>query len=281
MVTLIKSDLEFILEQIEIAEAHTAGGDLLTLVGNSFVPFGLRTVDGSFNNILPGQTDFGAADQDFPLLLEQEFRDDQDGDTFGPVTNTNYASTTNVVDADPRIISNLIVDQTIANPAAVEAYVAAGLGILADGSQIDPDTLAPYAVGTLLRLDSIAIPAGQTLFLGNTTPDEGLSAPFNGWFTFFGQFFDHGLDLVDKGGAGTIFIPLQPDDPLYIEGATTNFMMLTRATNTLVMPARTPFSARQTISTVTTTERLRSSTRTRPIPPTPRTRFSCASTNSI
>ena len=234
MVTLIKSDLEFILEQIEIAEAHTAGGDLLTLVGNSFVPFGLRTVDGSFNNILPGQTDFGAADQDFPLLLEQEFRNDGDGDAFGPVTNTNYASTTNVVDADPRIISNLIVDQTIANPAAVEAYVAAGLGILADGSQIDPGTLAPYAVGTLLGLDLIAIPAGQTLFLGNTTPDEGLSAPFNGWFTFFGQFFDHGLDLVDKGGAGTIFIPLQPDDPLYIEGATTNFMMLTRATNTLV-----------------------------------------------
>ena len=138
MVTLIKSDLEFILEQIEIAEAHTAGGDLLTLVGNSFVPFGLRTVDGSFNNILPGQTDFGAADQDFPLLLEQEFRNDGDGDAFGPITNTNYASTTNVVDADPRIISNLIVDQTITNPAAVEAYVAAGLGILADGTQLDP-----------------------------------------------------------------------------------------------------------------------------------------------
>ena len=31
--------------------------------------------------------------------------------------------------------------------------------------------------------------------------------------TFFGQFFDHGLDLVTKGGTGTIFIPLQPDDP--------------------------------------------------------------------
>ena len=42
----------------------------------------------------------------------------------------------------------------------------------------------------------------------------GLSAPFNSWFTFFGQFFDHGLDLVDKGGNGTVFMPLQPDDPL-------------------------------------------------------------------
>ena len=27
--------------------------------------------------------------------------------------------------------------------------------------------------------------------------------------TFFGQFFDHGLDLVTKGGNGYVFIPLQ------------------------------------------------------------------------
>ena len=61
-------------------------------------------------------------------------------------------------------------------------------------------------------------------------PTKGLSAPFNSWFTLFGQFFDHGLDLVAKGGNGTVFIPLMPDDPLYVEGGTTNFMVLTRAT---------------------------------------------------
>ena len=33
--------------------------------------------------------------------------------------------------------------------------------------------------------------------------------------TPIGQFFDHGLDLVKKGGNGTVYIPLQPDDPLY------------------------------------------------------------------
>ena len=47
------------------------------------------------------------------------------------------------------------------------------------------------------------------------SPDEGLSAPFSSWFTIFGQFFDHGLDLVGKGGSGTVLVPLQPDDPLY------------------------------------------------------------------
>ena len=77
-----------------------------------------------------GQSQFGAADNTFPLMLEQQFRDDQDGDSFKPITNTNYATTTNVADADPRIISNLIVDQTITNPAAVQAFVDAGLGTL-------------------------------------------------------------------------------------------------------------------------------------------------------
>ncbi len=70
-------------------------------------------------------------------------------------------------------------------------------------------------------------------FIPNVTPDEGLSAPFNSWMTFFGQFFDHGLDLVTKGGDGTIYIPLQPDDPLYVVGGFTNFMTVTRATQTI------------------------------------------------
>ena len=77
----------------------------------------------------------------------------------------------------------------------------------------------------------------------NVAPDAALSAPFNLWFVFFGQFFDHGLDLVAKGGSGTVFIPLQPDDPLITLGPDgtagtgdelppqLQFMVLTRATN--------------------------------------------------
>ncbi|MFN4212300.1 MAG: peroxidase family protein, partial [Devosia sp.] len=69
-----------------------------------------------------------------------------------------------------------------------------------------------------------------SLIIPNVAPDEGLSAPFNSWMTFFGQFFDHGLDLISKGGAGTIYIPLQPDDPLYQVGGNANFMVVTRST---------------------------------------------------
>ena len=79
-VRYIRSDLQFILDQIVIAERNAAGEDLLDILPNSRVAFGLRTVDGSFNNLVQGQSDFGAADTLFPRLLDPVFRNDQDGD---------------------------------------------------------------------------------------------------------------------------------------------------------------------------------------------------------
>lgn len=70
MANFSKSDLEFILKQIFIAEAHADGASLSDLLPNSQVPFGLRTVDGSFNNLVAGQSEFGAADNSFLRLLD-------------------------------------------------------------------------------------------------------------------------------------------------------------------------------------------------------------------
>ena len=57
-------DLRFIFEQIQVAQEHAAGGTLLGpgpfQVPDPQLPRGLRTVDGSFNNLVPGQTHFGA-----------------------------------------------------------------------------------------------------------------------------------------------------------------------------------------------------------------------------
>ncbi len=72
---------------------------------------------------------------------------------------------------------------------------------------------------------------GNNVFIKNIAADLGDTASFNGFMTIFGQFFDHGLDLTSKGGSGNVIIPLQPDDPLYVPGSPTNFMILTRATN--------------------------------------------------
>lgn len=206
MVTYIKSDLEFILDQIRIAEAHANGTPLIELVPNVQVPFGLRTVDGSSNNLVPGQTEFGAADTVFPRLSDPVFDSAEDGTSYTQTSGT-------VIDSQPRTISNLIVDQTANNPAAVAANGGA------------PAVVSPGLDGVFGTADDTNV-----FFIPNVTPDAGLTAPFNAWMTFFGQFFDHGLDLVTKGGSGAVFIPLQPDDPLYVEGSPTNFMVLTRAT---------------------------------------------------
>ncbi|MFL5302697.1 MAG: peroxidase family protein, partial [Anaeromyxobacteraceae bacterium] len=212
-------DVRFIFHQIEVGQFHAGGGALLGPGPNQVnlngvpdpqLPVGLRTVDGTFNNLvpIPDQHRFGSADRLFPRLTTP---------TFGPaVAGTSYATKTDtaVIDSRPRVISNLIVDQSATNPAAVAAAAnpCGSGGFVCSGSTApDPDSGA--------------------LFIPNITPDFGLSAPFNLMFPFFGQFFDHGLDLVTKGGSGTVIMPLNPDDPLFVPGSKTNFMAMTRGQN--------------------------------------------------
>jgi hypothetical protein len=115
----------------------------------------------------------------------------------------------------PRRRSRLALDAADAADAAHALTVTA----LQEARVVRDAAIEPF--GITMDGDNVSLP--------NISPDVGLSASFNSWFTLFGQFFDHGLDLVNKGGSGTVFIPLQPDDPLYVEGSSTNFMVLTRA----------------------------------------------------
>ncbi|MEX1233987.1 MAG: peroxidase family protein [Roseovarius sp.] len=427
-VKLNVADLEFILRQIKISEAHAEGTPLTEVyvdangnvvpegtpgavlaISSPLVPNGLRTVDGTYNNLIPGRETWGAADAAMPRMLDPSFLNEDDGDEMplgapgGPlVTNNDYGvigapsapnvnggHTGNVADADPRIISNLVSDQSINNPAAVAAWFASDAALAAFHDRYGPDAipvapgegLTPVAVanasfedqsladgepgvtssplgnfslaaptgwtvsggagglfapvdtvsdpaghsgpnvawltggatlaqnvGTLTEganyalslsvgdrtdqvwsggtarlvavgpggvttvISTMALPeptdgqwadltletgpiaaglAGQTLrievqqeggsqvlvdnvsllatdgnkieidnvdlaTLPNIAPDDGISAPFNAWMTFFGQFFDHGLDLITKGDNGTVYIPLQADDPLVL-----------------------------------------------------------------
>jgi hypothetical protein len=257
------SDLRFILQQIKIAERHARTASPLnpcgTLLGpnenqipdsnqGEELPLGLRTVDGTCNNLVPGRSRWGSADRPFPRMLTPEFRDAETGDPDGPFgpalpTSTSYQQTAGtVIDSRPRVISNLIVDQTQSNPAAEAAA----------GPDAQPDS-------------------SGTLPIDNTAPDVGLSAPYNSMFTLFGQFFDHGLDLVTKSG-GTVYMPLKRDDPLYREGSDLNFMVLTRSVDGVGPDGVSGTADDREAANLTT------STRTRPTPRTPRTRCSCAST---
>src|ERR1700761_7949212 len=100
-VQFIRSDLEFILAQIEIAERNAAGESLLDILPNVEVPWGLRTVDGTLNNLVPGQTGFGSADNSFPRLSDPVFRAAEAGTSYNQTNGT-------VIDSQPRVISNLI-----------------------------------------------------------------------------------------------------------------------------------------------------------------------------
>ena len=96
------SDLSFILKQIKIAEAHSAVlaaqgpgpstdpvrcqsmiGTGPNQIESPLLSFGLRTVDGSCNNLQPGQATYGAADQTFPRLTDPVFQTAEDATAFG------------------------------------------------------------------------------------------------------------------------------------------------------------------------------------------------------
>ena len=84
--TVTAGDLSFILKQIKIAERHsatlTASDPCGTLVGpnpnqipDRLSSYGLRTVDGSCNNLFPDRGRFAAADEPFPRYTQPKFRD--------------------------------------------------------------------------------------------------------------------------------------------------------------------------------------------------------------
>ncbi|MNK09542.1 Poly(beta-D-mannuronate) C5 epimerase 7 [compost metagenome] len=289
MVALNQHDLEFILKQIKIAEAHANGtplteirldaaGQVITdrawytspsfdptlplAIPDAKTPFGLRTVDGSYNNIVEGREHWGAADQPMPRLLNPNFiNEGDDSMALGggqSVTNNDYGTvggvtpglngghSGNVADADPRLISNLVSDMSFNNPAAIVAALtfAGSADVYGDLAVVRAAHAALINTIVAINADAGLDPAAKqtardaaqadfqavlddkgleaengSLIIPNVAADEGLSAPFNSWMTFFGQFFDHGLDLITKTGNGTIYIPLAPDDPLRTHGA--------------------------------------------------------------
>src|SRR6476620_9472070 len=109
--TVTAGDLHFILHQIQISEHHAATRSVsnpcgtLVCSGPDQIPdrltsYGLRTVDGSCNNLFPGRENFAAANQPFPRLATpaafQSADRFDDPDLPFPVVaaalNTNYDS---------------------------------------------------------------------------------------------------------------------------------------------------------------------------------------------
>lgn len=175
------------------------------------------------------QTNYALAHQDYTVKAAVV------GALEGNTTSTDGTAInlTNVVDYTPRMISRTITTagvtydtwanhQTLpeaANHTPNEIYYhpTTGEAVVLDWGMME--TVANGGEGQVDSQARLAASAGQNdHYIGSLNP--GVS-PSNGFFVLFGQFFDHGLDFIDKGqldGAGknlTIKIALALDDPLY------------------------------------------------------------------
>ena len=197
---LIQKDLDFIFAQLTLP-----GNVPLTPIDST----GIRDVQGVGNNRFNPY--FGTADTLFPRLTSKSYDYSAKTGAFtaqfnadGTITPIYDPSATidysvrgqTIIDASPRIISNLVVKQPTDQPV-----------------QDDPSST----------------PGGRV------SPLTGALNPlaYSGFMTMFGQFFDHGLDLVKKGVDGTVIVPLLPGDNLYkADGSPIDAMFASR-TNTI------------------------------------------------
>ena len=243
---LTQSDLEFILDQVKIGQANAARTnatlaytDPATVLDSNYCisqadidngvgadrsnlypftalgaanattqPWGLRTVDGTCNNLTPAGTKWGSADQQFKPI-------DNTGVLASGYTTPFGTSSTKprIQDYSARTVSSLISDQTNSNPAAIAAAGGAGN---CTATVVDPLNHANTLSNKLCKIENIASP--RTTLAG-----------YNSLFTLFGQFFDHGLDLIPKSGQ-KVNIRILPGDPLYSSApGALNYLVLTRA----------------------------------------------------
>ncbi|MEI6362747.1 MAG: peroxidase family protein [Actinomycetes bacterium] len=217
------TDLAFILHQIQVAETHASreGAGLGLVVPATSVlgsgpndvpttatPWGLRQVDGRNNNLGGGGANKGAADMPFPRLTAPQWRPGYGTNVpvnaagfatangGGPSNNPPSGAVQFFEDRSPRMISNLIVDQTPHDPSNPAAMFNPAAETVAGSSK-------PVAGSGGIGFGSVEIP--------NVAPAGGIAPPYNSMFTYFGQFFDHGLDLVGK--SATSFVTITPNDP--------------------------------------------------------------------
>ncbi|MEQ1622581.1 MAG: peroxidase family protein [Methylococcales bacterium] len=160
----------------------------------------------------------------------------------GPV---DYTKSPDTVNAGPNQLTGNITDYT---PRMISKLVTTGdaTPLLDANGQVLHWNAALYAAGTdtayNAKVNSVA-PGGVGLIegatiisdygilaAGQTDPQDPTNgehffgainpgvAPGNSFLAYFGQFFDHGLDFIGKGGGAQpskITIPLATDDPLY------------------------------------------------------------------
>jgi Ca2+-binding RTX toxin-like protein len=99
------------------------------------------------------------------------------------------------------------------DPTYTVDYSVRGINITDASARLISNLISNQADKTLLQVqdDPFSTPDGRL------NPLTGLSnpLPYSMYLASWGQYFDHGLDLVLKGVDGKVFVPILPGDDLY------------------------------------------------------------------
>lgn len=174
---LFQSDIDFILAQILFGANPPFGTDPFTIQG-------IRNADGLFNNLLH-----------IPDFIDQ----------YGNLVNTDTFGASN----QPFIF---MTSKLFLNGPAADNQTLAGFPGMVFGDNyaqgLNVIDYSPRIISNLVADVGQAPPEAT----GNAGDPAIFVTPFNSLFTIFGQFVDHGLDFIDKGGDGLVTIPLLPTD---------------------------------------------------------------------
>ena len=161
-------------------------------------PWGLRLVDGTCNNLVAGKVTLGAADQDFPRLVPKSLTAAEDGDPDGPGPRRTAP---HQLRADLR--------HRLRQPAPRHQQPDRRPD---RATTRRPSTAAGRASPRRRRpaRSSSRTSRPTSACRRPTTPGSRCSASSSTTASTWSN----------KGGSGTVFMPLQPDDPLYVPGST-------------------------------------------------------------
>lgn len=203
------------------------GPDGLPLYQGARDPAGMRILQGFFNN-LTGTMDsqrawsWGSVNDPFPRLTPAQYNHYVhqvlgDHPALGAYAASHPTAPAALADssalyADP---SKSVVDYTprMITQTISSSYMTHAVGV-ADSAFARVDIATDTFTETVTYADGTTAEVQESVIRNqNTLPGDPSTS---GIFTLFGQFFDHGLDFIDKGGQGSkIIIVLDPSDPLY------------------------------------------------------------------
>jgi Ca2+-binding RTX toxin-like protein len=182
---------------------------------------GFRLPIGFFNNLVSSTSwTWGATNDPFPRLTAADYNHYVQQTLSNPALTAYESTHVSFVPAADNSANYADLNKTVVDytPRMITQTISSSYGEPAPGVAQSALTRMNVATDTITEMVT-ARDGTQTVQTENivrnlnTLPGDPSTS---GIFTLFGQFFDHGLDFIDKGGQGAkIVIPLAPTDPLY------------------------------------------------------------------